>query len=1033
MNPGDMRPGAAVRGPMWSGPIRVHSVERAGPYVRVMGRAVESGNAVDCILTQADVKQLVVADEPDDMAGNPQRAFLAAEAMRYGFVSADDPLSALHMSAVDPLPHQVEAVYNYALRWPRVRFMLAHEAGAGKTVMAGLIIKELKARRSIGGALVVAPTHLHEHWRRELGERLGEPSRIADRDPQHHIQRAWNGPGVTIASAGFIEREDVMPYLESSPPDIIIVDEAHDLPLRPPPGDGRHSLATSLHGMSEHLLLLTPTPPPEGSPDLRLLLDMLEPGFLADPQMTQESTTAADNPLFLRRTAETLTDPSGSPLFGSRRVETIPVDSSEIEALLYGAVSDYIRKRSGRAGLDATLHISRCMSSGVYAALRALEERMRSLEDALRDYTGTGQAGIVPAGEREDTEAEIKSLDRLITMARRVLDSDSERKVQTLRQALRGLGGAQVLVVTESADTLHYLEDRIRSWGYGVCTLHDEMEHGDRVRAEAAFRGGADVMVATDAVGEGINVQFCSNMINYDMPWEPGRAARRLAYLRRYGNTSDISILNMLITDTPEGRVMKGLLDCMTRIRDEAGNDRIFDYIGMALPGGTLHTMMGDAATGARDPDTISEDLNVRVAEWYHNGGRRAISDELAARPMDPAALSLMAEDSLTHKASPEYTGDMLSRALDMLGGRVRRRPDGLDAIDFIPPELRRSAPAMPDSYPKITFDPSRSMDAELVAPGHPVFEAVVSWISDNCTGDAGRGAIFTDPDGMMDGYVLFHELEIRDGTGAVAGRRLVSHFVDLNAGNTTHHHSILWDMQPGGDDPGELRLRAAEARATEAVFGAAERYRDELLMERRRQADVRERYGLASLDGLILHMANTMERAGDPDGAARAAAQKAQYERHRRDLLARISQEQELGMSAPRLVCWARVVPGAAEPSDPKMRASGIKAAMEYERRHGRLPVDVSGRSMGYDIESRDAEGRAIYIAVRAREGVGGVSITPNEMRVARNAGPNYYLYVAYGDSLARVRDPGHILAARRTDIRHAVSADEIQAHAEP
>ena len=228
-----MRPGAAVRGPTWSEPIRVHSVERAGPYVRVMGCYTESRNAVDCILTQADVEQLEVVDGPNDMAGSPQRAFLAAEVMRYRFASADDPLYALHASAADPLPHQIEAVYNYALRWPRVRFMLAHEAGAGKTVMAGLIIKELKARRAVSGALVVAPTHLHEHWRRELGERLGESSRIADRDPQYHIRRAWNGPGITIASAGFIEREDVMPYLESSPPDIIIVDEAHDLPLRP--------------------------------------------------------------------------------------------------------------------------------------------------------------------------------------------------------------------------------------------------------------------------------------------------------------------------------------------------------------------------------------------------------------------------------------------------------------------------------------------------------------------------------------------------------------------------------------------------------------------------------------------------------------------------------------------------------------------------------------------------------------------------------------------------------------------------------
>lgn len=1030
-----MRPGASIRSPKWPEATHIHNVERIGSYVRITGRAAESGSAVDAILTQTDVRQLKAADMPADAAGNPQRAFLATESMRYGLASADDPLSALHASAMDALPHQIEAVYGYALLWPRVRFMLAHVSGAGKTIMAGLIARELVARRAARGALVVAPKRLHEHWRRELAEKFGEECRMADRDPAGHIRQSWNGPGVTIASAEFIEREDVMPYVESGPPDIIIVDEAHALPLRSTPETGRRSLADVLSAMSEHLLLLTATPPPAGSMRLRRLLDMLRPGFLADPKMMRESTDAADNPLFLRRTADTMTNLTGDPLFGNRTIRTLHVSPSEIEVLFYNAVRDHVKKWHGLEGRGtASSKMARSVSSGVYAALQAMEGHMRTIKDDLHDYS----AGLeTDATRREEAEAEIKSLDRLVVMARRVLDSNLERRVSELRRVLKGLEGAQALIVTESADTLRYLEGKVASWGYEVCTLHDQTSMADRLRAEESFRAGADVMVSTDAAGEGVNLQFCSNMINYDMPWEPDRISRRLGYLRRYGNTADVSILNMLVAETPQGAVMKTMLDFLDRVCEEAGSNTIFDYAGSALGDDTLSRMMSDAATGARDPDAASEDLQVILEEWYHREGRRAVSEDMAARPMDLAALSRIVEDSRTHRALPEYTSDALSRALDVLGGKVRRRPDGLDAIDFIPPALRltNTGAEIPDGYPSITFDTSRGADAQLVAPGHPMYEAVAEWIAKECTADAERGALFMDPDGAMDGHVLFHELDIRDGTGAVAGRKLVAHYVARNGGKAVHKHpTVLWDLQPGGEDSGGADVHAAETRAAAEVFASAERYRDELLMERRLLGDVQERYGLLSLDSLIRGLADEMGEKLNSDRKLRAAARaRAAYEERRDALAVRMPRQQEMVIATPRRVAWANVVPGSAEPPDPRMQSSGIKTAMAYERRSGRLPVDVSGHSMGYDIESRDAEGRARYIAVRARKGSGGVSITPNELRVARNTGSDYYLYVIYDGAITRVPDPGHTLTVRRVDIRHAVSADDIQNNAEP
>ena len=1020
---------------MWSETIRVHNVERIGSYVRVTGRAAESGAAVDIIFTQADVRQLEAAGVPADAAGNPQRAFLATEATRYGLASADDPLSALHASAMDALPHQIEAVYGYALRWPRVRFMLAHVSGAGKTVMAGLIVRELVARRAARGALVVAPEHLHEHWRRELAEKFGVECGMAGRDHSGYVRRSWNGPGVTIASADFVEREDVMPYVESSPPDVVIVDEAHTLPLRSAPETGRRSLADVLSTMSEHLLLLTATPPPAGSMRLRRLLDMLRPGFLADSKMMRESTDAADNPLFLRRTADTMTNLTGDPLFGSRTIKTLHISPSEIEALFYNAVRDHVKKWHSREGRGtASLKMARSASSGVYAALQAMEGHMRTIKDDLHDYS----AGLeTDSTHREEAEAEIKSLDRLVVMARRVLDSNLERRVSELRRVLKGLEGAQALVVTESADTLRYLEGKVASWGYEVCTLHDQMSTADRLRAEESFRAGADVMVATDAAGEGVNLQFCCNMINYDVPWESDRISRRLGYLRRYGNAANVGILNMVVAETPDGEVTKVLLDFLDRVCEESGSDTIFDYAGSALDEDALPRMVLDAATGGREPDAVSEDLRVKLEEWYHREGRRVVSGDMAARPMDLAALPRIVEDSRTHKAFPEYASDALSRALDVLGGKVRRRPDGLDAVDFIPPALRLTGTGaeIPDGYPSITFDTSRVADAQLVAPGHPMYEAVAEWIAKECMTDAERGALFMDPDGAMDGHVLFHELDVRDGTGAAAGRKLVAHYVARKSGKAIHKHpTVLWDLQPGGEDSGGTDVHAAEARAAADVFAAAERYRDELLMERRRMGEVQDRYGLESLDGLIRELTDEMGEKLDSDRKLRAAARaKSAYEEYRNTLAARILRRQEMIINTPRLVGWARVVPGSAEPPDTRMHMSGIKAAMAYERRSGRLPVDVSGHSMGYDIESRDAEGRARYVAVRARKGSGGVSITPNELRVARNTGSDYYLYVIYDGTMARVQDPGHTLTVRRGDIRHAVSADDIQSHADP
>lgn len=1108
MKADELTPGITIEGPQWPEPVHVANFSVVGEYVSISGWTTITKDVVDAMVSESELDHVQPMISTSDMAGDPVKVFLAIEAARYRFVSMYDPLLAIHASRVDPLPHQIEAVYKYVLRMPRIRFLLAHDPGAGKTIMAGLIIKELKMRKTVRDILIVVPGHLKDQWRRELKEKFDESADMVNRSyiDANYAENVWSKGGTMITSIDFAKQDDILRSLDASEFDLTIVDEAHKMSATRY-GDktnktNRYRLGETLSRISEHLLFLTATPH-RGDPDnFRLFLDLLEPGFFATSEMIQESISAEDNPLFLRRAKEDMKNFDGKPLFVPRTVETVPVELSDQEMKLYESVSEYvqvqydkaIRSEKRRNVTFALIMLQRRMASSTYALLRSLERRQSRLRKILHDFDhGDTWRPASPrtldpeileemseserwreeekwealsmAENREEMDEEIQVIDGLIADAKAIIEYESEKKLQDLRDTLEDMdnkyGNDKILIFTESKDTLQHLEANIRSWGYSVNTIDGSMKLNERVEAEAVFRNETRIMVATEAAGEGINLQFCHLMINYDLPWNPNRLEQRMGRIHRYGQQSEVFIFNMVAINTREGEVMKTLFDKLENIKKDLDSDKIFDVITEVVPGMTLMKLMNEAAANTRKMEDILRDLVVTVDEEYNRGVQEALKDSLATKYMNHGTILNMRERARADKLNPEYTGEMFEQAFRKAGGKVRQRADGMMALDNLPADLRRITDDMKhqisygkalNRYPKVSFDKDQAAreNAEFIVFGHPVFEAVLEWIIRNCTSDALRGAAFEDPTGLMDGYVMFHEIELRDGTGNIAGKRLVSHFVDAATWEVHDvRPSILWDLKGLKRCKSPVYKTRAEEESLNQVLVSTGRYKQTILEERRRQAEIKRRYGLTSLGRIISDLDEDLAelRARSAGGEDMRLAihnkedKKDQYERRRVDLRTQIKQEQNVTMAKPRLAGWVRVVPADTVSvemlKDQNIENIGMLMAMEYERRFGRSPEDVSRDNIGYDILSQGNNGDIRYIEVKARAGKGRVSMTPNEMKVARNLGSDYYLYTVYGASgasprLRVVQDPGHRLPVERIEVRYYIDSDMVEEHAE-
>ena len=480
--------------------------------------------------------------------------------------------------------------------------MIADDPGAGKTIMAGLILKELKLRNLAKRILIVAPGHLKDQWRRELKEKFDEKFVVLDRNTfnAHYGENPWEKNDQVITSIDFAKQEEILASLSSVHWDLVIVDEAHKMSAykygTKIARTQRYKLGEVLSKTSNHLLFLTAIPHKGDPENFRLFLDLLMPGFFLSPKMVEESLKNRDNPLFIRRLKEDLKNFEGKPIFTRRFPKTIKFFLSEEEKDLYNEVSRYVIEQYNKAlQLDkkrnvafALVILQRRMASSAYALLKSLERRKARLEKILKgeekqrdiviDYEEIDDLeekerwkkeeeweSVTVAKDPEELKREIKILENLIEKAKAVIEGEHEVKLRELKAAIeegfnkiREMNGKpKILIFTESKDTLEYLVKKISSWGYKVNFIHGGMNIDERIKAEKVFRDETKVMVATEAAGEGINLQFCHIMINYDIPWNPNRLEQRMGRIYRYGQQKDVYIFNLVAKDTREGKILE--------------------------------------------------------------------------------------------------------------------------------------------------------------------------------------------------------------------------------------------------------------------------------------------------------------------------------------------------------------------------------------------------------------------------------------------------------------------------------------------
>ena len=1108
----DIRPGQVVQGPRWPQPVEVKLVEELGEYIRLVGATTGTATHVDQLIPRDELGQLSTTQIEADFMAEPRDVFLALEARRYRYASMYDPLLAVNTSNVDPLPHQIEAVYGYVLKLPRIRFLISDDPGAGKTIMAGLILKELKLRHQVRRILIVCPGHLKDQWRREMKDRFEETFVVLDRGLVDALygESAWQREAQIITSLDFAKQDDILASLASAHFDLIIVDEAHKMSAyrygNKLEKTSRYRLGEVLSRIATHLLFLTATPHRGDPENFRLFLDLLEPGFFATSDMLEASILNQDNPLFIRRMKEDMRDFEGHPLFLPRHVETKAFNlgvESPAEKTLYNDLSRYVNEQYNRALTRdrrrnvafALVILQRRLASSTYALLRSLERRKARLEELLKiglDGPPTADSTVDPetaenmseeerwrleeiwetlsvAENREELLKEIDTLEGLIRQAKGIIRAGHEVKLRHLQLAFHELEqehpGSKILIFTESRDTLTYLEERVREWGYSVCTIHGGMRLPDRIAAEKVFKNEAQVMIATEAAGEGINLQFCNLMINYDIPWNPNRLEQRMGRIHRYLQTKECFIFNLVAEDTREGRVLSRLFEKLDEIRLALGNDRVFDVLGEIFYGKNLAQLMVEAAASARNIEEILAELDVEVDEEYITTIKENLGESLASRHIDYTRIREMADRAREYRLIPEYTEAFFKRALEAADGKWRDRGGGFIALDTVPYSLRciaeeddfrRRHGPLPRRYPLIAFDKGLARlhaESEFVSFGHPLFEAALAWVEQRLTGSIAQGAVYSDPDGRMDGLLLFYEGDVRDGLGQVAGQRLFALYADSATGEArATNPALLWDLAEGGDGDGlpPPDLGEAKAQAMQTLLPVLARYQSDLQEERDRQAEVKRKYGVKSLEYLILRLDGDLislyarkEQGQRVDLVIHnKEEQKRGYEQALEELRRTIVQESSLTMGMPRFVGAVRVVP--QRPADPAMvedadiEMIGMTVTMEYEAKNGRVPEDVSAENLGFDVRSTDpvTKGKR-YIEVKARSQVGPVALTQNEWFKAGRFGTDYYLYVvlraASQPELYVVPDPASCLEPQeKIEVRYVVPVDAIMGEGE-
>ena len=1109
-----------------------------------------------------------------DFSADPHAVSAVAEAHRLAYGHLFNPAFATETSLIDPLPHQRIAVYEQMLQQAPLRFLLADDAGAGKTIMTGLYVREMLSRRLIRRVLIVPPAGLVGNWEREMRTLFRLPFRIVSgADARAGNPFLGLESGQLIVSVDTLAGDRMFSHLKdpATPAyDLVVFDEAHKLSADRQPDfrvrkTDRYKLAEALAGAqaeggrwelpwsAQHLLLLTATPHMGKDDPYYFLWRLLLPDVLSTRDAFDAFPRESRQRHFIRRTKEEMVHFDGSPLYPQRNCDTLSYGLSPSEQELYDETTRYLTYYYNRARVLnrsavrlAMSVFQRRLASSTYALLRSFERRMEKI-DGLIDDIRNGQLteedlvrlqrnlddlddvfesrtadedSVSPDGGEQpeafegkalegtiavnlsELEAERLEVEGLLNKARRLFEAGEESKFEKLRAVLRDPEyiDQKFIVFTEHRDTAEFLLRRLEGLGFTgrVAQIHGGLPYQERERQVEFFRRpatqrGANYLVATDAAGEGINLQFCWLMVNYDIPWNPARLEQRMGRIHRYGQDHDpVVIVNLVAGSTREGRVLKTLLDKLEAIRRQLQSDKVFDVVGRLFEGLSMKDYLEQAVTDDADvaakrlEGSLTEEqvqaLEQRERVLYGEGGdvRRRL-----------ASLNEGAEQENYRRLLPGYVRRFVERTAPLLDLRIEgdlestfalasNRPGAADplwpALELYPERARERL---------TVYKPANRESTVWLHPGEPVFDCLSAAVPNRFGRDGLRGAVFIDPY-AAEAY-LFHiarvsveqygqadtevDLWSGPGDGESAPKPLEPRLVGLRQSSDgaveecpVEHLLLLRGAQDFA--PSRVPLATlARGMVSDVARFAREEVAGRLTQahRQRRLDDLPARTELVNrgFDFQAAELAaarsrfNEKARAGD----RHAEAELSKVKERQRSLTAFRSRRLADLQAEPDLIrageveflVHALVVPvqdsEETERYDADVEAIAMQVAIAYEERFGAEVKDVSRPELarragltdwpGFDIRSlRLGEERAIE--VKGRAGTGNVELSENEWSRACNLRDDYWLYVVFDCAtphprLVRVRDPfAKLLMRRRESSAYTITPADVIGAAE-
>ncbi len=1084
-----------------------------------------------------------------------EKLSLLIESARIRLAYTHDEQFAVSLSGIRTLPHQIEAVYQAMLPQPRLRFLLADDPGAGKTIMAGLLIKEMKLRDAIERILILCPAPLTIQWQDEMLNWFGEEFEPIDsaRDKQSRIN-PWAKESQVISSIDYAKQDDVRERIWQQRWDLLIIDEAHKCSARTISGGTgrepkmattkRYDLASHLTSQADHVLLLTATPHHGDDDKFAHFLRLIDPDLFPEPHRLGKQATAIRKDIFrlgknspwsLRRLKEDLKDIHGRRLFPDRHSKTVTFRLNNEEYALYKNVTAYINEfipqqtglRRTTAALTRTVLQRRLVSStcAIHESIKRRLKKQQELLDELEKLTPPQRAkrlavlhGRLPDIEQEEDDldettrdylvdeytaaleleqlrAEIVALKDLENQARKVRENATDSKLTALKRCLNEAqfldlrdGRGKLLIFTEHRDTLNYICNHLEQWGYSTCHIHGGLNPHERKRAQEIFRTAVQICVATEAAGEGINLQFCHLMINYDLPWNPTRLEQRMGRIHRIGQERDVYAFNFVATDSEEGqpivegRILSRLFEKMEQM-NEALEGRVFDVIGevLSLNDVNLIDILRDAAYDPRRLDEYLDQID-RIDPAKLKEYEEATGIALARSHVDFSEFQQRNLEIEEKRLMPRYVESQFVAASKEISLRIEPRADGLWRIDHVLADLRserlhsvqRFGKAH-STYRKITFhkhhlEKDQHLDAVLMGPGHPLYAAVDEKLNEKLSSLRGGFAFYLDPLCTEPYKIHFFEISIRgqDSKGnnialygeLVAVREAAGKFEIVSS-------DILLNLPPHPNPPQEIDPISIQSASDFLKQTYQLKCRERCQKERKHFAQVCKEYVEKSFDARIRHaqeraMSLAAEASIKPEyklTADEARKHVEELQRVRQERLgaferltiARTGPVKHVGTSiilAPGIDTTAQIADFSDE-LDPNIRRKSelaaedlvVKALIAEGFPQNRIER-IGHLKHGFDIRAHrivdEATGEILVkrIEVKGRRRGQPVRLTTNEWIKAQHLSSTYWLYVVWdplsnSPELMRIHNPAVKLDHAKREIVSSrffeIPADEV------